>query len=220
MKNSKISSREVSMIVILVILLLGAGYYLFFYTPYQADMLALDTEIQTADAEIQTVHEKIEKEAAMKADLEKAKEMTGGHMTQIAPYDNKEIVFNMLYGILARSEDYSLNFDDPEINDDGTVRRKVTLNFSCVNYSLAKSVVRELTDFRWRCLVNSVSISGDTDIGMMDSAVDVAVEMTFFESTKLKRSSAATLFDTDLVEMVEETTEATEAETTAETAAN
>ena len=50
--------------------------------------------------------------------------VAGEEITEIAPYDNKEVVLNQLYGILGRTQDYSLSFTDPDVQEDGTVVQK------------------------------------------------------------------------------------------------
>ena len=94
------------------------------------------------------------------------------------------MVLNQLYGILGRTTDYSLSFTDPEVQEDGTVRRNISMSFHCDSYTDAKDVIGDLTDSQWRCLVSNLSITcseGD----MMAYGVDVSATITFFEHTGL-----------------------------------
>ena len=119
----------------------------------------------------------------MQAELDELLARPAEALTEIAPYDNKEVVLTQLYGILARTQDYSLDFTDPQVQDDGTVRRNISMSFSCASYDAAKAVIRDLTDSQWRCLVNNLSIAAEEN--MMTDAVKVTATITFFEHTGL-----------------------------------
>ena len=108
-----------------------------------------------------------------------------GHITEIAPYDNKQAVLTQLYAVLAQTQDYSLSFTDPAVGADGTVRRKVSMSFRCADYASAKAVIRDLADSRWRCLVGNLSIVGD-DGDLLGGSVSVTATITYFEHTGLK----------------------------------
>ena len=132
-------------------------------------------------------------------------------ITEIAPYDNKNVVLNMLNGILGRSLRYSLSFTDPAINSDGTVRRDVSMQFTCKDYESAKIIIRDLTKSNWRCMVRNCTISdagpyipqdgevvdipvaeedeedNDTGANIMKNSVSVSATITFFESTQLTK---------------------------------
>jgi hypothetical protein len=133
---------------------------------------------------IATSMEKVTKMDEMQAELDEIFARPADEITEIAPYDNKEVVLNQLYGILGRTSDYSLNFTDPEVQDDGTVRRNISMSFHCNSYTAAKEVIRDLTDSHWRCLVSNLAIScGEGN--MMRYGVDVTATITFFEHTNL-----------------------------------
>ena len=120
----------------------------------------------------------------MQAELDEIFARPESEITEIAPYDNKEVVLNQLYGILGRTTDYSLNFTDPDVQEDGTVRRNISMSFHCESYEAAKNVIRDLTDSQWRCLVSNLSISCE-DRDMMQYGVTVTATITFFEHTNL-----------------------------------
>ena len=172
------------MLVFLVVLLIGVGYYMFFYTPLQNDLSALAIQSSECDTAITTSMGKVKKMDDMQAELDEIFARPAAEITEIAPYDNKEVVLNQLYGILGRTSDYSLNFTDPEVQPDGTVRRNISMRFRCESYEAAKDVIRDLTDSQWRCLVSNLSISCDEG-DMMTMGVNVTATITFFEHTGL-----------------------------------
>lgn len=184
MKKSKLSLRETVMLLFLVVLLIGVGYYMFFYTPLKNEMMSIASESANCDTAIATSMAKINKMDDMQAELDEIFSRPAEEITEIAPYDNKQVVLNQLYGILGRTSDYSLSFTDPDVQEDGTVRRNISMKFSCDSYQAAKEVIRDLTDSNWRCLVSNLSIACE-ERDMMHYGVDVAATITFFEHTDL-----------------------------------
>ena len=184
MKKNKLTARESLMLVFLVVLLIGVGYYMGFYTPLQNEMASIATQAAAIDSQITTSMAKVAKMDDMQAELDEIFARPASEITEIAPYDNKEVVLNQLYGILGRTQDYSLSFTDPDVQEDGTVRRNISMNFHCESYADAKEVIRDLTDSQWRCLVSNLSIACDED-DMMEYGVTVTATITFFEHTGL-----------------------------------
>lgn len=184
MKKPKLSMRETVMIVFLVVLLVGVIYYMGFYTPLQEELARVDTDIAEIDAQISTSMLEVKKMDAMQAELDEILAQPEDEITEIAPYDNKEVVLNQLYLILGHSEEYTLSFVDPEVADDGTVRRNITMQFKCDDYPSAKTIIKNLTESPWRCLVGNVSIAGDYE-NVQANSVSVTATITYFEHTGL-----------------------------------
>ena len=184
MKKGKLSARESLMLVFLVVLVVGVVYYMGCYTPLQTELASIATQSSEMDTQITTAMAKVGKMDKMQAELDEIMARPKDEITEIAPYDNKEVVLNLLYGILGRTEDYSLSFTDPDVQKDGTVRRNISMNFHCESYTDAKEVIRDLTDSQWRCLVSNLAIACDED-NMMEYGVTVTATITFFEHTGL-----------------------------------
>jgi uncharacterized protein YpmS len=184
MKKSKLTARESIMLVFLVVLIIGVGYYMGFYTPLQNEMASIASQSVDCETQIATSMAKVNKMDEMQAELDEIFARPAEEITEIAPYDNKEVVLNQLYGILGRTQDYSLNFTDPEVQDDGTVRRNISMSFNCDSYAAAKRVIKDLTDSPWRCLVSNLSIASD-DGDIMTQVVTVTATITYFEHTDL-----------------------------------
>ncbi|MBQ8238123.1 MAG: hypothetical protein IJZ39_08265 [Oscillospiraceae bacterium] len=184
MKKAKLSLRETIMLLFLVVLLIGVSYYMGFYTPLQNELASIASQSADCDSQITTSMAKISRMNEMQEELDQIFARPEEEITEIAPYDNKEVVLNQLYGILSRTSEYSLNFTDPDVQKDGTVRRNISMSFHCTSYEAAKDVIRDLTDSQWRCLVSNLAITSNEG-NMMESGVTVTVTITFFESTKL-----------------------------------
>lgn len=183
MKNGILSSREMILVVFLLILVMGVVYYTGFYVPLQEELAAVSQQALEIDGQIAGSAAKIASMNAMQAELDEIFSDPHREITEIAPYDNKEVVLNQLNSILRRSEEYSLQFLEPAIQENGTVRRNVVMHFRCADYASAKAIIQSLTQSRWRCLVSNLSVSSSEDI--LQGMVEVDATITFFESTNL-----------------------------------
>lgn len=184
MKKTKISTREILMLILLTVLVVGAGYYMGFYTPLQQELNNLAEEAASIDSLITISSSQVSAMNTMQSELDEIFARPEEEITEIAPYDNKEVVFNQLNGILQLSDNYNLSFADPTVQEDGTVRRNVSMSFSCPDYASAKSILEALNDSHWRCLISNLSVSGGGNV--MDGPVQISASITFFESTNLQ----------------------------------
>lgn len=184
MKKAKISTREILMLILLTVLVVGASYYMGFYTPLQQELNNLAEEAASIDSLITISSSQVSAMNTMQSELDEIFARPEEEITEIAPYDNKEVVFNQLNGILQLSDNYNLSFADPTVQEDGTVRRNVSMSFSCPDYASAKSILEALNDSHWRCLISNLSVSGGGNV--MDGPVQISASITFFESTNLQ----------------------------------
>lgn len=183
-RSTKLSGRDIFMVVVLVGLLAGVAYYMGFYTPLQEEIASITNQANSVDAQITAAASQIARMDVMQAELDELFADPNAKISEIAPYDNKEVVLNQLNGILQASEQYSLNFAEPTFSENGSVRRNVTMSFSCADYASAKTIIKNLNESQWRCMVSNLSISGGGDI--MEGGVSVSATITFFESTNLE----------------------------------
>ncbi len=187
MKKSKLSIREIVMLVLLAALLIGLWYYLGFYKPLQEEIADLKVQSSAVDGELTTAMANLESMNKMQEELDAILARPKNEISEIAPYDNKEVVLSELNGILYGT-DYSLTFAEPQIQDDGIVRRVVSMSFRCNNYEAAKNIVTALAQNQWRCLVGNLSLSSADNV--MTDEVKVSATITFFESTELQADDA------------------------------
>ena len=183
-KKSKLSTRELVMVIFLVLLLIGVGYYMGFYTPLQQELSNISSQSAEMDTQISAALSRISQMNTMQEELDAILALPEDEIKEIAPYDNRDAVMAQLYGILAQTQDYSLNFNNPNIQGDGTVRRTVSMSFHCDNYDSAKAVLEALADSPWRCLIGNVSFSSD-DGNLYTGGISVSATITYFESTNL-----------------------------------
>ena len=159
MKITKLTNKEITALVLVIFLVAGITYYLAFYKPMQKDLDSLAAQSVELDNQIAEATAKAGNMKKMQQEIDEILSQPKTEITEIAPYDNKKVVFNMLNGILMRTVDYSLNFADPEIQPDGFVRRNVSMSFNCTSYEEAKAVIQDLTKSNWRCLVSNCNIT-------------------------------------------------------------
>ena len=210
MKKSKLTTREIWMVAFLAVLLVGVTYYLGFYMPMQEEMGRIITQTGEVDTQIAEATQKASSMKKMEKELEEILSQPKDKITEIAPFDNKEVVLNNLNGILSRTLEYSLAIKDPEVTKEGTVRRYISMSFSCETYDAAKAVIQDLTRSKWRCLVTNCAIAANTRLqedqvqededselnqalaanDLMSAPVDVNMTICFFESNKLDKNPA------------------------------
>ena len=184
MKKSRLTGHELIMVVLLIVLLVGVCYYLLFLTPLKSEIAEINVQISDADAQLEVSQAKVASMDKMQAELDEILSRPKDEITEIAPYDNAKALMNELNGILAQGTDYAISFADPIIGDDGIVRRNVNLSFTASGYESAKTIVSQLANNHWRCLITDVSVSAEDNIE--SGAVNVEAIMTFFESTNLE----------------------------------
>ena len=183
----KISTREIVMLALLFALLAGVCYYMFFLTPLNDELAGIQNQIAQTETSITAARTKILNMKKMQEELDAIFANGEENVSEIAPYDNSQVVMNQLNGILSASQDYSLTFPDTVIESNGTVRRPVSMRFTCSSYENAKKIALALADSHWRCLVNNISITGNgSNQNIMNSSVTVSATITFFESQKLQ----------------------------------
>ena len=185
MNKKRISPRDVLMITFLIVLIVGLVYYMGYYTPLQAELEDISAQAQAAETQFSTASARLSSMNSMQQELDAIHAMPANKITEIAPYDNKEMVLTLLNTILAETQ-YNLSFSDPSIQPDGTVRRNVGMSFSCESYDDAKEILDTLDRCRWRCLISNLSISSAGDL--LEGPISVSATITFFESTNLVRS--------------------------------
>lgn len=155
----RLSSREKALLGILVILVLVSGYYLWFYVPAQDKLISLESQILGTQDAIDADKIKISKKQKMEQELKEIFE-NDPNPVSMAAYDNIQNVMLELNTILSQTDDYSLNFDAADTGqEDGIVRRRISLQFKCGSYEAAKGVLQELHDSPYRCMLDDLTLN-------------------------------------------------------------
>lgn len=184
MKGMKLTGRDTALLIVLLIIILGVVYYMAFYTPLQSELTRIDNQCVELDSQIVVAEKKVASMNKMQQELDEIFTRPESEITEIAPYDNAKLVMNFLNGVLAASSEYQLSFADPAIEESGTVRRNVNLSFSCEDYATAKSILKNLASWNYRCLLGNVTVSAREEF-IAEGGLSISATMTFFESTNL-----------------------------------
>lgn len=179
MKKSSLSTREIVMIVLLVVLLGGVIYYMGFLTPLQNELADIKSQTVDVETQIESYTEKLTQLTFMENTLKELDKKT-----EVAPYDNLvEVLVAMNQYLKENAISYNVDFMDPEVAEDGTTRRVVSMEIECLDYASARAMVDDLTGSKWRCLVRDTVIVPATDgnENLLTGPVKVELEVTFFE---------------------------------------
>lgn len=155
----RLSSREVALLIVLLVLVAASAYYLWFYVPVQERQTALEGQILDTQNAIEIDKVRVVKMEQMEEELRQIF-ADDPNPVSMAAYDNSQRVMFELHAILAETDDYSLNFSSVDTDgEDGIVRRNISMNFETGNYEAAKDVLQKLHDSDYRCMMDDLSIN-------------------------------------------------------------
>lgn len=169
---NKISKREKIMLAVLLVLIVGCVYYLFFLTPNLEKQASLKEEITAMDDQVIMAQARVNHLNKMKKDLKAIKE-ENKDIKEVPAFDNSKKLMNSLNLILSQAVQYTLNFTGTE-ETDGIVRRNVALTYECAEYEDVRAILQDIHDGKYPCVLQDVSISYDEVYG-------VSATLTYFE---------------------------------------
>jgi cell division protein FtsL len=144
MNMRRLSTREKTLLCILLVLALVGGYIVLFYTPTQDRLTELENKIAQTEDDILTAQVKVERKKAMERELD-ALFAQDSEPLSLAAYDNIQAVMFELNSILGRAEEYSLNFSSVD-TESTIIRRNISLRFRAGSYASAKEILQLLHD--------------------------------------------------------------------------
>ncbi len=171
-------------IVVLTVLLLVLLYYQFVYRGMESAKQQYDTA--EVDSEILMEQTKAAKIARMQEEIAQEKGEGSG---VVETYDNLKAEINELNDIFSEADTFSFGFDQATGNGDA-VRRNINAVFTASSYELAKKMLENLHDSRYRCLIRDVSVataqnnssSGEDGPNLNKGPVAVSFTVTFYET--------------------------------------
>lgn len=183
MKKPKLTARETVMLVFLIVLLIGAIYYMGFLTPLNNEIASITAETETLQTQIDSQQEKLDQLNAMKLKVQEIEALPEDEISEMPPYDNIVPVLADLDSYLRTySDNYNLNHTDPEPSDDGTYRRVIGLSMTCASLDDAYDIMVEVTSGRWRCQIayfDCYPVEGNGLGG--GGAINLMLSLMFFE---------------------------------------
>lgn len=169
-----LTNREKGLLLILVLMVLVAVYNYAFYVPTQAKIAQYKQDALTVDDQILLAEAKAMKLNMMEKELAEIKSGDMTNIKELPPYDNSRNVMNSLSTILVNATQYNISFSGVT-EADGIVRRDITLTFSANSYEAAKSMLSDIYNGDYRCLMKDLHISQASGVW------NVNVQITYFE---------------------------------------
>lgn len=174
----KMTVREKVLMGILGVLVLFCVYYFVFLVPVTEKIDACVNESLSIEEQLIIFDATAEKKKMMEGELEAIFSGEKGDVKELPAYDNSQNVMNQLSYLLTDAEQYEISFSSVE-EIDSTVRRGVTLNFTCKNYDVAKRILSSISESDYRCILKDLYISKQEN--MEETAYNVIVDVVYFE---------------------------------------
>lgn len=169
---NKISKREKVMLAVLLALIVGCVYYLFFLTPTLEKKASLENEIVGMEdhvlmAQTQAAHLK-----KMQMELKEIK-AENADIKEVPAFDNSKKLMQSLNLILSQAVQYTVDFAEAD-ETDGIVRREVSLSYECNSYEDARAILQNIHDGKYPCVLQDVAIN-------YSDTYNVNAALTYFE---------------------------------------
>lgn len=174
----KMTVREKVLMGILGVLVLFCVYYFVFLVPVTEKIDACVSESLTIEEQLVIYDATAEKKKMMEGELEAIFSGEKGDVKELPAYDNSQNVMHELSYILSDANSYDISFSSVE-EEDNTVRREVTLNFTCKSYELAKRMLTYIQDSDYRCILKDLYINTQDNMDTVE--YHVIVDVVYFE---------------------------------------
>ena len=169
-----LSAREKVLLLILIVMGIFAAYYYAFYVPTQDKIAYYQDEALYLDEQIIVAEGKSAKMVLMKKELDAIKSGDMTNVKELPKYDNSGNVMSSLSAILSSASQYNISFGGVT-ESEGIVRRNISLNFTASSYEAAKSILSDIYNGDYRCLMKDLHITQGNGI------CNVNVQITYFE---------------------------------------
>ncbi|WP_304509865.1 hypothetical protein [Anaerotignum sp.] len=175
------TKREKGLILILLLILLSAVYYVFFALPSMNRIS--DAKENTALLQDNIVLEaaKQKKIREMQKKIQEASQREE-FKTRIPDYDNLENVMKLLDQFLGSSTEYNLAFS-PITEEGSLIHRPIEVEYSCGNYEAALDIIQKIYTSPYKSMIDSISVDNieyaDDDI--VNDPVKVTMIVIFIE---------------------------------------
>lgn len=178
MLKHKFSLRETILLCIAAILALGIFYYEAIEKNYQKALHQYDTTNMQSEMDLLDV-----KEAKMRSMESYIEEHSDANQGEVAIYNNLANEIDALANILQPTvSNVSIQWAEPYLTDT-IVRRNADITCTVPSYVIAESVIDQIVNLQYKCIISSLSISS-SDTMSVDTSTGVSVSMTvtFFET--------------------------------------
>ncbi|WP_044915176.1 hypothetical protein [Butyrivibrio sp. WCE2006] len=177
--NRAFTKNEKILLVILLLVIIGAGYYLFVSTPIEQSIEAARQEQNSLNVELQATQNKIKSMEAMSDDINTNKK---AELSYLPSYNAGKKELDFLHDTLNKTMDYSVRFTDITREGD-LIRRMWEMTFTVRNYSEAEKIIKELEESENRCLIEDMVVTPyKLKTNLNDNEVTVKLTGAFYET--------------------------------------
>lgn len=181
--NRDVNTKEKVLLVILVLIILGFGYYRFVDQPVRKNLAKAETEYSSIQTELTGVRIKIRELQRMQDEIDEI--TAGGKDSYMPSYNNAKEELALLNDILNESvTQYSVAFTNVTRYKD-QIRRDFKLSFTAPDYESMKAVINKLTGVDYRCMLGDCScnvIQVKNPQQEETTALSVSATATFYET--------------------------------------
>ncbi|MBE5841652.1 MAG: type II secretion system protein M [Butyrivibrio sp.] len=172
--------REKVLLLVMVIIMLGALYYLMVFEPVTSEIHQAELAKQSLQDELLIAESRAAQIVNMRNEME-ASEQAGRSFTYMPSYNASNIEIDYLHDVLeTNADDYLINFN--QITRSGNqIRRHFSLSFTARSYEVAKKIISELEASEIRCLIGDISVSSSEE-SVIDGDVGISCVATFYET--------------------------------------
>ena len=172
------STREKILMLILVLLLLGLGYYRFIDQPVREAIVQSEAERETLQTELLILQNRAAALSRMQIELNDMSE--SGSLSRMGSYNNSKDELALLNDILRDTQQYTISFSNVT-RDGNQIRRNFALQFAVADYAGMQRAIQRLTESEYRCLIGDVSCVTAVS-GSSAGTLTVNATATFYET--------------------------------------
>ena len=194
MLKREFTFKEKILILVAAILALGLVYYNFVYKYFQNQLMLYDTAALEDDLMVE--QSKAMKISQMRQVIEESRGKVKGDLSVYNNQSNEIIEMGNIFDEDAYN--VSVNWSEPVLN--GTIiRRDVNISFSTDSYDKFMSLLKKMSEMRYRCLIRNVTVSDgrNNESGGIRNSNDLSasISVTFFETSEGATSLAGLTID-------------------------
>ena len=153
-------------LLVVVFALIAGGYYAGFYLPVQRRIEAADTA--ELDAQIQLEQMKAMQIRQMEEEIEENK---ASNAPMVPAYNHFKTETEELNRIFANAYDFTFQYSEPQV-DGMEIRRAMNISFTADSFDHAVSMLHEVVEGPYRCLIEDLSIQDDKDENLQNDPND------------------------------------------------
>ncbi len=188
MFGHKLNLKNTAIFLFLGVAIILVLYFTILWPGYQARIRAYSSYDLESSIEVEEI--KANQLDIMQNEIATASDVNLG---SIEVYNNQSNEIRMLDEILGDTSNISITWSNPTLQN-SIVRRSAEINFTVESHSEALSIIEDISNSRYRLIINDLVINGDeelievvddetNEVSMVNAPINVSLIVTFFETT-------------------------------------